>query len=186
MGINPWVPDVLVRAAAGWALDWGERAVYEALAFRAELWCTSEDMLVHHVWHMAQNMSGRTFAAESYRLLHELQLPEITSMEGWTQFIEDRRPILPVYKKMLRKRLEQRSSTAWKLALQVLPGVGAHQLAQHYPCSIGFRLLEEGYLSHLYAAAAFDLLRIGAVNLSLAIPGVEDGVAFCVAVRSMV
>ena len=192
MGVGPWVPDALIRAAAGWALDWGERAVYETLAFRAELWCTREGMLVNSVWFMAQHMSGRTFAAESYRLLRQLGLPDITCFEGWELFVVDRVPVLPAYKAMLRSRLELLSRTKWQVSLQAVPSVGAHQLAQRFPCSAGFRLLEEGRLSVLHEAASFDSLRIGAVALSLAIPsgrgrrcilcyGVEHGLSHILA-----
>ena len=54
--------------------------------------------------------------------------------------------------------------------MQALPNVGAYQLAQWFPCSVGFRLLVEGHLPSPCQAASFDILRIRAVALSLAIP----------------
>ena len=62
------------------------------------------------------------------------------------------------------------SCASWKLALHSLQGVGAHLLVQHFPLSVGARLLDAGCLQLLFAAAAFDELRISAFPLSLPIP----------------
>ena len=55
----PWFSATLVRSAAGWQLSWGERVLYEALVFRAELWCCESHLLVRQVWGYAQGFGGR-------------------------------------------------------------------------------------------------------------------------------
>ena len=94
MGLPPWFSGTLVRAAAGWPLTWGERAVYEALAFRAELWCAEEGVLVRDVWRLVQGLPGRMFANCSQLLLEEYGLPEIFNFTGWAEFEQERVPIL--------------------------------------------------------------------------------------------
>ena len=109
MGVPPWVSGVLLRASAGWTLTWGDRVIYEALAFRAELWCTQSGMLVNRVWRLAQSMAGRTFAAESAQLLGRHGLPDIRDFPGWEEFVERGKPVLPSYKAMLWRELGRKA-----------------------------------------------------------------------------
>ena len=171
MGVPPWTPAALIRLAAGWELDRGERVQVEALSFRGELWCTKDSLLVHDVWKHAQVLPGKTFASQSRLLLEKLDMPEIFAFPGWAEFVDERQPVLPSYKLHLRRQLERQSAIVWLRSLRSLDVVSPHILSQKHPVSVGGRLLDLGRLDLLRAAADFDLLRIGALRLSLAVPG---------------
>ena len=109
MGMPPWTPAEVMRALAGWNLGWGERVVVETLQFRAELWCTAPDLLVHSVWLEAQNLPGRTFARVSSDLLAAMSVQEVYNTEAWSQPASDKKKVLELYKAQLRIDLERRS-----------------------------------------------------------------------------
>ena len=169
-GFPPWTHAALVRAVGGWRMSWGERIVYDALVFRAELWCAKEGLLVCDVWKHAQNLPGNTFALRSRQLLEVHEVPEIFDFPGWGSYVDEREPVLPAYKRHVRAILERRSSHAWVTSVRSLDA-GSHILTQPCPMSVGGRLLELGHLSSLRAAAEFDVLRVGIMRLSLAVPG---------------
>ena len=54
LGAPPWMSWSHIRAAGGWLMSWGDRLQYDALAFRAELWCCENTMLVRSVWEAGQ------------------------------------------------------------------------------------------------------------------------------------
>ena len=158
-----------VRAAAGWKLSWGEKVIYEALVFRAELWTCASHLLVRKVWQQAQSFPGRTFASVSRAALQKLGLPEIFECAGWQAFIDCAVPVLPAYKLFVKSGLEERSVAAWRSRLQD-PNAG-HEvvlLLQNTTVSAGLRLLEADYLDVLGDADSWERLRIGLVKLTSA------------------
>ena len=58
-----WTPPELLRTLAGWKLDWHEKVMFDATGFKAVLWCSTPDILVHG-WYASHNLPGRTFAKE--------------------------------------------------------------------------------------------------------------------------
>ena len=126
---------------------------------------------MHDVWQLAQELPGETFAARSKHMLQEFGIIEIYDFHGWAEYVDERVSVLPSYKAYLLKELEQRSCEAWLHSMRAVSAVGPHLLGQHFPISVGARLLDAGHLHLLRAAADFDLLRIGALRISLAVPG---------------
>ena len=122
-------------------MNWGERVVNEVMIFRAELWCSSSDMLVKKVWLAAQQYPGRTFASVSKDLLVSMGLPEVYNFAGWSEFTNTGKPVLPGYKHAIRYELEVRSCIEWKRSLHQRGNVGIHLLAQQHPVSVGAVLL---------------------------------------------
>ena len=145
--------------------------MYEALSFRAELWCAKTGLLVQEVWARAQALPGRTFAAVSRELLVEHGVPEVHGLPGWQEHMEERSPVLPEYKTMLYRELVNHSTCKWKLALRQVANVGTHLLSQRCPVRVGARFMDRECRSLLRAAMDFDLLRIGVFPLSMAVPG---------------
>ena len=92
-------------------------------------------------------------------------------MPDWAEFVDEGTQALPAYKVYLRRALEHRSKLEWVNALRASPNAGAHLQAQMHPVSVGDRLLELGRLDLLWAAADFDLLRLGILRVSLSVPG---------------
>jgi hypothetical protein len=168
LGAPPWFPAELIRAVAGWRLNWGERVLLEVLSFRAELWCSGPDLLVHKVWRAAQDFPGRTFASVSQGIVSELSVPEVYDFPGWSEYMSAGRPVLPAYKQAMRKELESRSCAEWKRNLHNRSNVSVHILAQQYPCSVGAIFLDHNNLNMLAGAKDFDKLRVGIVPLTKA------------------
>ena len=83
LGAPPWLPSSQVRAVASWSWLWSDRLLFEVLAFRAELWCSSPDMLVHEVWLKVQSLPGNTFANASWRYLAQANIPEVYDVMAW-------------------------------------------------------------------------------------------------------
>ena len=161
LGAPPWLAASLVRAAAGWQWTWSERLLYEVLVFRAELWCCKNDMLVRQGWAAAQVLPGRTFANASRSALTELGFQEVFQFEGWPAFLDSGAPVLPSYKAALKGWLVTRSVSKWRNALVLSGTVNPIILALQFPCSVGCRLLEAGFMCVLHHADRWDSLRLG-------------------------
>ena len=135
--------------------------MYEALVFRAELWCCKSDMLVRRAWSAAQKLPGRTFANASLQALTHLGFPEVFQFPGWAAFLEHGVSVLPSYKAALKERLVSDSISRWRAAQLRSHAAVPSLLAQQYPCSAGARLLDAGYRDVLPHADQWDLLRLG-------------------------
>jgi len=157
----PWFSPTRTRAIGGWALTWGEKLTYCALAFRAELWCCSSHLLVRSAWEAAQSFPGRTFASLSAAALSNLEIGEVYDSPGWASFLDDASPILSEYCRKLKSELQQRSTANWRAALAQSCGGTAHLMMQLYPCSAGKRLFDAGFLACLCAADRWERLRHG-------------------------
>ena len=92
----------------------GERLIFDALTFRAVLWCCEENMLVRAAWSAAQSFPGRTFAWESQHALQQLGFPEVYSYDGWDEYMDRGTPVLPKSKAALKKVLEASSIAIWR------------------------------------------------------------------------
>ena len=103
-------------------------------------------------------------------MLHEYGIIEVYDFPGWAEYVDQREPVLPSYKAYLQAELERLSCNAWWQGMRVQGGVDPHMLGKRCPISVGSRLLDAGHLHLLRAAADFDLLRIGALKISLAVP----------------
>ena len=161
LGAPKWLSAVHVRSVGGWSLTWGERLLYEALVFRAELWCCSSEMLVRSAWESAQHFPGKTFASVSQEALKSVGFAEIFSFEGWGNFIAHGVPVLPIYKAALRERLVVDSVARWRASMASMGAIVPSLLSQQFPCSAGGRLLDGGYMEVLLQADQWDLLRLG-------------------------
>jgi len=161
MGAPPWLSDTLMRAAGGWQLTWGDRLVYDALAFRAELFCCESGLLVRSVWQAAQQFPGHTFAEVSRQRLADLGLPEIFHFPGWAGFLSDGSSCLKEYKSMLKESLVRSSVQTWKTSFLHSSAVQPFLMSQQFPCSAGGRLLEAGALDKLHDADLWEAFRFG-------------------------
>ena len=160
LGAPSWLPDVQVRAAGGWLMAWSDRLLYDALSFRAELWCCEASMLVREVWSAAQSYPGNTFAFKTRKCLQDLELPEIYEHAGWYQYMRTGRSPLHDYKMFLKSRLEDRSVQSWKAKLVVSRSCPTYLLCQHYPCSASGRMLDADWLEYTWAADSWERLRL--------------------------
>ena len=166
LGTPPWTPPEVVRAIAGWSLNWGERVMLEVICFRAELWCTASDLLVHRVWLEAQGLPGRTFAQVSEEVLCTLTAHEVYDHPGWQGRASTGSSVLSSYRKSIQALLERKSCEAWKHSLAIRSNVGVQVSAQQWPVSVGEVLLRHDYLCTLHNADDFDRLRMGLVKLT--------------------
>jgi len=104
-----WHSRTCTRSSGGWLMTWGERLCYEALSFRAELWCCKQGMPVRTAWSAAQKFPGNTFAAASRHVLRQIGFPEIFAFDGCQDYINHGTPVLISYKQALQTFLEERS-----------------------------------------------------------------------------
>ena len=128
--------------------------------FRAELWCSEPELLVHQVWLQAQSFLGRTFAHESRELLRYPGLPEIFECQEWNQNAANPRHALSRYKYRTTEFLENRSTFLWREELR-LKGAPAYILGQEYPVNVGSILLAHNRLPLLWDVEWYDWLRMG-------------------------
>ena len=166
LGLASWVVPEVVRAVGGWQLVWGERVMADVLAFRAELWCCSADMLVSRVWSEAQHFKGKTFATASQSLVIYFSVGEVHDHPFWGHGAEAKRKALLAYKISVKNALVARSTARWKSSLQARAGTGIHILAQQYPVSVGHILLDHDRLDLLWDAMSFDSLRLQTLRTS--------------------
>ena len=166
LGLASWVVPEVVRAVGGWQLDWGERVMADVLAFRAELWCCSADMLVNRLWSEAQHFNGKTFATASQSLVIYFSVGEVHDHPFWGHGAEAKRKALLAYKISVKNALVARSTARWKSSLQARAGTGIHILAQQYPVSVGHILLDHDRLDLLWDAMSFDSLRLQTLRTS--------------------
>jgi len=174
LGAPAWVSAVQIRAIAGWSWTWGEQVQFEAIAFRAELWCTKSDMLVRRVWDAAQEYPGRTFAWASRQALTIVGFPEIFDFQGWSEYLEHGASSLPQYKESLKAKMVADSVLQWRSAMRRCTSAPPWIMAQQYPISAGERLLEQGCMADLFHADRWDELRLGlagAATLSASVGG---------------
>ena len=101
LNIPHWAPPELRRAVAGWKLDWHEKTMLDVIRVRAELWCSSPDILVHSVWHASQHFPDRTFAKESKQLLAHVSR-DVFEMPEWDADITGRRLVPEAHKKQVK------------------------------------------------------------------------------------
>ena len=172
LGAPAWIPNTWLRAAAGWDLTWGERLVYEALVFRADLWSCESNMFVRKIWREAQNLKGKTFARASKLILEAVGLLEIYELPEWQQYVDTGRQCLNHYKAYLWKELTSRSHTNWRSLFKHSCRVHVHMLQQHTPISASARLLNADLLNYLYAADSWEKLRLGLVTSCISKPAV--------------
>ena len=124
-------------------------------------------MLVRKVWGVAQELPGQTFAQASKHLLQEIGLPEIFEYHGWATFLEMGDANFDAYKDMVKNHFELQSKLVWRRQLLASSSCQPHLLQQQFPLRVGARLMEADELHLLWAAADFDLLRIGLISVSL-------------------
>ena len=170
IGLGSWTSHAAIRCVAGWSMDWGTRLFYEVLVFRAELWCTTDELLVHEVWVAAQHMPGKTFASASSNLLQAIGFVEICDFANWKANGSGNGKMLGTYKTALKHFLHKKSCNEWALQMSTSSAAQPHLQAVKSPVSVGGRLLDAGKIGMLYDAAKFDRLRLGVPAISLAIP----------------
>ena len=160
LGAPAWLPEVQVRAAGAWHMAWSDRLLYDALTFRAELWCCEASMLVREVWSAAQSYPGNTFAFKTRKCLQDLAMPEIYEHEGWDRYMRTGRSPLLDYKKSLKARLEDRSVQRWRAKLVSSQSCPTYLVCQQYPCSASGRMLDADWLESTWAADSWERLRL--------------------------